>query len=288
MIGVFVDNELDYGRVRESLYSPSCSKAFAQWLPTRYASVDALNRAWACPGQERHYAAFGDVASAMPRPQDHGDPVVGDFEAFARHMVKTFVDFSIATIRKYDPKVLVISNRFNAPQSENSFEAFQTSFGLVADLFSAYDLIGFNMYPTGRDHFTRDELDALQWLHGKTGKPILIGEWGISSEDTGIISPRWRYQTVPTMEDRKRGYENCLHQLVSLPYVVGAHWFKWANGYGIGGQAGKDGRNCGFLQDDNRPYLDFVDHVKKVNAEVVKAKRKPDFTVDDIRFRKCE
>jgi hypothetical protein len=269
LVAYFVDNEIQWTGIHRYLQSAACRRELIRWLRAKYGNdVRALNAAWK--------TELKDFEAAATQVKDIGrnQPAFPDVRAFVRHLVQEYVTATTRALRSADPRRIVISNRFNPPQALGSVPAFQEEVGDFLDLFSAYDVIGVNLYPMGGDHFTEDQIACLEWIHRKTGRPILIGEWAIHSDESGIRARRWRFNTVATDAARSQGYANCMAQLALLPYVVGAHWFKWANGYG---SDGNDSRNSGLLDDANVPYESFVKRISAVNRQVQNAQRDPEF-----------
>ena len=76
-----------------------------------------------------------------------------------------------------------------------------------------------------------------------------------------------------------------IHTFYNLPFVVGAHWFKWSNGYGFGDNAGKDPRSCGLIDDWNLPYTGLVKAVIETHKAIAKAGRRKDFKIGDLPWR---
>jgi hypothetical protein len=84
------------------------------------------------------------------------------------------------------------------------------------------------------------------------------------------------------MKERGEAYRRTMISWAYLPYMVGAHFYKWGNGYGPVGRY--RGRNAGIVNDQNEPYQPFVDMVAKTNYDVLHAKRKAGGLVKDFEY----
>ncbi|MEI6167582.1 MAG: hypothetical protein WCS52_10330 [bacterium] len=256
LFAVCLDNELPWAELPKLIYSPACRREFENFAKQKFkGSID-----------------------------DNNDLVY----EFLRHYVKEYFAFQISTVRKYRPDILIIGQRLPCANAMDSFGRMKYIYDWCLDLFSVYDMIGLNMYPQGQDHFTHDQMKTLEYFHQKTGRPIIITEWCICCEESGVPTtvgwPLW--STVPTWEDRGNGYKNCLTQLASLPFVVGAHWFSSYNGYVWHNGVRFPGYNHGFYQDDFVPNPVFLKKAVEANRIVTQMERKADFTVDDIHYLK--
>jgi hypothetical protein len=94
-----------------------------------------------------------------------------------------------------------------------------------------------------------------------------------------------REATLDTDKQRGESYKKMVFTGYNLPFVVGAHWFKWANGYGFGHNAGNDPRSCGLIDDWNRPYASIVKAIRETHEAIAKAGRKADFRIGDLPFK---
>jgi len=279
---VCLDNELPWAELPQAIYSPACRREFADFAKTKFKGrIDGYNQRF-----HTGLKTFQELENNMPQRSggDHDELI---FE-FLRHYIREYFAFQIATVRKYRPDCLIIGQRIPFATAMDGFNRTKAIYDWCIDLFSVYDLIGLNVYPQGQDHFTRDQMQTIEYFHKRTGRPLVITEWCICCEQSGVPTtvgwPLW--STVPTWEDRGNGYRNCLTQLASLPYVVGAHWFSSYNGYTWIDGVRHPAYNHGFYQDDFMPNPVFLQKVVEANKAVTQMDRKADFTIDDIKYRK--
>ena len=274
LIGYFVDNETGFEGIYRSVYSSAASMAFIDWLRSSYGSINELNKTWGTG-----FGEFESIIAEKPDPDKLGSSAKKDFLAFERVIVKKYVDFTVAAIRKYDPNHLVISNRFAIGQ-DPLFKRIKAAGDKYLDIFSAYDIIALNLYPVNnKPYYSKKRYEILDYYFRKTGRPILISEFGMGSRESGIKpSKSWAHRYLDTDRDRGKMYGNILPNLVRLPYTVGLQWFTWGNRYGqenMPGGAGNTPRNCGVVDDAGVPYPDLVKAMKKVNSGLDAVKRNP-------------
>lgn len=283
LIGYFVDNETGFEGIYRSFYSSAVSKVFVDWLESRYGDVSELNKTW-----ETSFRKFEDIPIQKPDPDKLGSRGKKDFLAFERVVVKEYVDFTIATVKKYDPNHLIISNRFSLGK-DIYFKQIKAVGEKYLDIFSAYDIIALNMYPVNnKPYFSRKRYEILDFYHQHTGRPILIAEFGMGSHESGIEPcENWAHRYLDTDRERGEMYGNILPNLVRIPYTVGLQWFTWGNRYGqenMKGGRGNSPRNCGVVDDAGVPYADLVKAMKKVNNQLDRINRDANFSTRDIKI----
>jgi hypothetical protein len=246
LIGYWTDNEIQMhdplspGQgVMDRFWSPGCQAEISRWLRERYHDdIAALNARWSSGHHTYAYGSFGDIATDKPTSRGPDDPVAPDLKAFVRHLIKTYCDTYVALWKKHDPRHLVCSNRFAGQ--------FDTDF---ADLLSAFDLIACNSYPRsrwGQTEFDQAQLDWLRRLSERSGRPVIVSEWGTMARDTGLTNVWGR---LDTQAQRGQAYATVLDQLWQQDYVVGAHWFGW------GDSTDAERANWGLVDAFDRPYL---------------------------------
>lgn len=250
--GYFVGNEPSLASptapyLYNYIWSEHASQEFVSWLKARYkGDIARLNQAWSSRGQQYAFSNFDEVLKARPQPLGPNDPVRKDLLAFERHLVKTYIDFTYETIKKYDPNHLVIS-----PRLETGFNINYPNL----DLLARYDIVAVNFYCHGEEGFLADCIEKLRRLHKLTGRPIMITEWGggkLIDESTG--SQEGAYQ-----EARARLYQKGIMQLASLPFVVGAHWHMLYDAQGY---------NFGLLNSQAEPYEALVKAAREANRRL--------------------
>ena len=264
--GWFMDNEIDYGSLFEYIWGDYSALEFIKFLQTKYNEINALNTSWTSDFGRFNYASFEDILSDKPSPVEWDDPLYADFVAFERIMMKEYIDYTYDMVKEMDPNHLIISNRLNLGPMGSLYRTI--------DLWSKYDIICVNMYPENLFFgFDKGELEILDWVHEKTGKPVILGEWSIPALDSKLYDfgedpydrpLDWSWpQVVRDQRERAMAYRTCMMQLASKPYMLGAAWFKVLDVYSESRRA-----NRGLIDDNHQPFQDFVEVFRSTNLEI--------------------
>ena len=92
-------------------------------------------------------------------------------------------------------------------------------------------------------------------FYAKTKRPILITEYSFSAMENQSGDPNTHGADVslPTQADRVEHLDRYAHQALNLPYLVGLHWFNWAD---QSPEGRFDGENCdyGLVDINNGEY----------------------------------
>ncbi len=169
------------------------------------------------------FASFQDILVRKPEPEYQKKAVYNDFKLFEGEIIRKYVDVTLGMIRKEDPDHLIFTTRFNRGGGYLPYLGF----------YKGFDGIGVNIYPKNFvNGLSAGEIAILKLVHEKTGKPILIGEWSVPSEDSGFYdnsnSPDFSWAClVKTQQERASQAAQVLRDFYNLPFVVGAHWFTW-------------------------------------------------------------
>jgi hypothetical protein len=120
-----------------------------------------------------------------------------------------------------------------------------------------------NIYPANLSPgLNPAERQIFRFVHEKTGRPLLIGEWSVPALDSGLYNnPNkldWSYkETVDTQRERARQAARVLTDFYNLPYMVGAHWFIWRDIDNDKRQA-----NRGLFKVSGEPWTELQDALK--------------------------
>lgn len=288
-IGYFTDNEIAMGFMHKHMWGPHAISAFVELLKSRYPSVKALNKAWSTRENVYQYKSISPKELRKKPPVFYyGSKVMDeDLKAFEVLLVRTYMDTVISTIRKHDPNHMLLFNRFATANSDILPHVEH----LLPEL-ARFDIIAANLYPhpeNGEAVADYNGRKALEWttaLNKYSGRPVLIGEFGTASREAGLLVRRWRPRTLDTDAQRGESYKKMIYTWYNLPFTVGAHWFRWDNGYGFGDNLMNDPRNCGLIDDHDQPYPDLLKAVREAHRAINDAGRRADFTLDDLPLPK--
>ncbi|MFQ5769761.1 MAG: beta-galactosidase [bacterium] len=278
LVGYFVDNEINFKNLTAYLHSKACRKELARWLSERYQNnIGKLNQTWSTSDKKYAYRSFVEIGDNIP-DQDPTSNCENELKAFVRYLIKSYIDFTVETIRKYDKDHLIISNRFALGTKTRALEEVDD----FIDLFDRYDIVCTNLYARSGGSYTPDQMALLQYLYEKTECPLLIGEFSFHAKESDIPLDYWGVKIVDTMKERGEAYRCSMMSWAYLSYMVGAHFYKWCNGYGPVGRY--RGRNSGIVNDQNQPYQPFIDMATQANYDVLHARRKPRGHVKDFEY----
>lgn len=272
-------------------------------IATPYPTPADLNKRWSSAYHSYNYRSFADVYGRdKPYIRAHDDPVTYDLYAFERVIYKIYVDTIIDNIRQVETNFIartgqgfyhpIFSNRFDVG-TPAALEALRRNM----DIFSRFDAIAVNWYP---DYNQSSTYHPREWMeivkatfHDTTGRPLYIAEYGVAAEDADDYSAvpyltvaRWREKTVEHQYQRGWAYHNLVSTWANLPYVIGANWFKWPNGYG--NPNGSDVRDSGLVDDNDNYYVHLTDNIRSVNKQINSISRSGTFSLDNIDWISVE
>lgn len=263
-----------------------------------YLSIDNVNHAWSSRYHTYSYRAYEDIAGDdKPYIRTHDDPVLGDLFAFERLIYKIYVDTIVNNIRRVENRYFGNDQNYWRPIFSNRFDTISPAsldaLGRNMDLFKQFDIIAINWYPGfngSKTYHPKDWMETVENIfYTSTERPLYISEFGLASEDGDDFSSnpplfvaRWREKTVEYQYQRGWAYVNFVSTWANLPYVIGADWFQWSNGYGA--PPGKDVRNSGLVDDRDHYYGPLADNVRSVNRVIQNITRNGLFGIDDIEW----
>lgn len=125
-------------------YSPSAQQAFRRWLRQRYASIDALNEAWAGSFWSTRYAHFDQVR--LPNPtlaaEDKLSPhALLDLARFQADTTAQFLDGQAALLRERSRDQWITTNYTNVTTGTDPRRAKELDFST----FTLYPVAGANI-----------------------------------------------------------------------------------------------------------------------------------------------
>lgn len=165
--------------------------------------------------------------------------------------------FSIVTksIRKYDPNHLSLGSRFYS--SEKNVKEFMQAAGKYLDVISI------NYYNT----WTPSQSNMDKWEKW-SGKPLLITEFYVKAEDSGLANLSGAGWLVKNQSDRGLFYQNYCLSLLQSKSCIGWHWFKYQDNDPTFTKAdpSNNDANKGIVNNDYKVYQSLLDEMKKLNT----------------------
>ncbi|HXL73092.1 MAG TPA: hypothetical protein VN963_05640, partial [bacterium] len=227
LIGYFLDNELpwwgDYGWNAANqktlleryaaipLDSPD-KAALKSFFENRYGNdMDQFNNVW-----NTSMKSFDEMEAPFTMiPQTKKQKA--DASAWAGVVAERYFSVTVAAIKAVDPNHLILGVRF----------AGETPWEVVEACGKYCDVVSVNIYSKSGDLDTK----LMDNFYAKTKRPILISEYSFSADENQSGDPNTKGADVrlPTQADRAEHLDRYAHQALNLPYLIGLHWFEWAD-----------------------------------------------------------
>ena len=174
---------------------------------------------------------------------------------WAGHVAERFFRAAHDAIRKHDPGRLILGSRFAGKPPR-----------AVAEAIAPFtDVVSVNLYtPSGMP-----DLGFLRNLHALTRRPILIGEysWRARENRSGLANSKGAEVTVQTQQDRAERLLIFAGALAKEPYLVGMHWFQYADQPPAGRSLDGENSNYGLVDIEDEPYAEVTGAMPRVLAD---------------------
>lgn len=250
LLGVFIDNELDWGhgsaRISATvLGNPAempVKQAVLAHLRERFEGIEALNRELGTG-----FAGWSDLEKPIeltPEQRKRGEKIFADLDS--RIAGKYFAGCREAMDQAL-PGVLYLGPRFHGNCSEE-----------VMRVAARYcDVVSFNIYEELPGDRNADELAR------ELDFPVIIGEWHFGATDRGMFHPGLR--PALDQEDRASKYAAYLRAAVAAGWCVGAHWFQYID-QPLTGRFDGENYAIGFIDVSDDPYPEMITAAREVHA----------------------
>jgi len=160
-------------------------------------------------------------------------------------------------IRKYDPNHCFLGSRFHGAEL-NYPEVFKAAGAYV-------NVMAVNYYRA----WTPSQEKLAMWSR-ESGRPILITEWYVKGEDSGLPNNSGAGWIVKTQRDRGLFYQNFTLGLLESKVCVGWHWFKYMDNDPSVPNAEPSNRdsNKGIVTARYEPYSELLEPMKRLNERI--------------------
>ncbi|MBC7234909.1 MAG: beta-agarase [Chloroflexi bacterium] len=263
LLGYFLDNEFDwYGhRQGKSMLARFMSldaqapgkRALVELLRERHGGqIGHLNNAWDLDLQ--NFEQVQGLEALCPGPRADAGAVAADEEAFVGLVAERYFAECERAIRTVDPNHMILGVRFA---------------GVTAPI-SVIEACGRHCEIISVNNYSYDApVEALQTVFDATWRPIMITEWSFKAMDSGLPNTKGAAIPVYTQEDRAEGYERYATQALSVPCVVGLHWFQYTDQPLLGRALDGENSNYGVVDVRDEPYSTLVERMRVVNARAI-------------------
>ena len=263
LIGYFLDNELpwwgEFGwhasdqkslleRYARTPAGNAGKAALRDFLKQRYAGdIAHFNRAY-----RTSLASFDELGKPLELAV-RGHAARRDADEFAGIVADRFFSVTTRALRERDPNHLQLCVRF----------AGEVPWPVVRVAARYCDVISVNQYQASGD-INRGLLDD---FYAASHKPILLTEYSFSATEnqSGDPNTKGAMVTVRTQQERAEHAARFANQALALPYLVGLHWFEWADESPQGRFDGED-QNYGLVDIHDATYALLTQAQQRVNG----------------------
>jgi len=245
-IGYFVDNELGWGNgdrlMAQVLTCPAkqaAKREMAGFLKAKYKTIGALNEAWG----STHGSWSGLLAFEGEPDRDKAGP---DLAAFGDRFAARYFKVCRDEVKRVAPKNLYLGCRFAG-----------AGYPYAEKVASRYcDVVSYNIY--------RRTIKGVDFSAGQRA-PLIIGEFHMGALDRGMLHTG--LVAVKDQEERGRGYEAYMRDVLDDPRFVGAHWFQYMD-QATTGRGDGENYQIGFLDSVDTPYPEIVSASRRVGYDM--------------------
>jgi hypothetical protein len=252
LLGYFTDNELPWGSIErpgETLLAQflafadeaSGRKALLSVLVQRHLNIEELNAVWGTA-----YDSFNDIGRV---PQVGSRIPETDIEAFQREVAREYFRVVHDALRAVDRYHLILGPRFAGNVPRPVLEA-------MGEYVDAVSLVVREAAPPA---------DELRRIHRVTGWPVIVAEFGAGAAvRAGQGSSAVGAQIL---EERAQRYEEFVPSALTLPMVVGVHWFSYVDQWEED-RWGGERVQIGLVSRHDEPHYTLVETVSRINAGI--------------------
>lgn len=280
LIGWFTDNELQWYadtifafHLHNEKPSRTREKLIELFRENYKGDFSALQKDFDV-AQAAHFEELGHRGTVTLKPLGQGLDLVNKFTFL---VAERYYQLVHDAIRKHDTNHLILGDRYMSYCPPVVARAAGPYIDVISTNFDWPDWMTGNL-PT---HY-------LQMLHDESGKPVLITEWYVAAKEnrSGNRNRGVSFTIVPDQEQRAITAERRLAKLLSEPYIVGAHWFRYADEPTNGRSSDGEDFNFGLVDIHDKPYEKLVASMRRVNQQAneihARAKTKDDSSVTSV------
>ena len=236
VVGIYSDNELQTPKLEN------------------YLKLDTSN-----PAQRPNYeAALAWLQNRKGKTEVSAEDItMVDRLEFAGYAFERYFRIVTEAIEGADPNHLYIGSRFMGPNYRNPF------IWKAAEPYC--DVVAVNYYACWGPR-----LDEVAYWQTLCRRPIMITEFYVKGEDSGLPNTTGAGWVVPTQADRGRFYQHYILGLLESRVCVGWHWFKYQDNdpEKKNAELSNIDSNKGIVDIRYEPHTEFVEMMEEINREV--------------------
>jgi len=234
LLGYFSDNELSFP-----------SSMLVTWLGLT-------------PGNSSYEEAWRWLRERYGPGATTGQVTTQDRYDFLGHVWGQYYKVVNQAIKLSDPNHLYLGSRLFSSDKDRP-EIFR-------ELGPYVDVISVNHY----SQWTPD-INRIRMWEQQSGRPVIITEFYVKGEDSGMPNNTGAGWVVHTQNDRGLFYQNFVLALLESKVCVGWHWFKYAdNDPDSNPDPSNIDSNKGIVSNRYEPYNDLLENMWLINARVQK------------------
>jgi hypothetical protein len=260
LLGYFSDNEL--GWWDDSLFEyylkqprANATRVVLMKLLREHYGSDVLRLRQDFETDAKSFNELDGHAALTLKPGGQGAAVVDKFMFL---VAERYYKLAHDAIRRYDSHHLLLGDRYHGYVPRAVAQAAVPYVDVISTNYSADWADG------------RISEFYLSSLYQATRKPILVTEFYQSATENrsgNRNSSAW-FPVVATQRERARSFRNNVTELASLPFVVGAHWFQYADEPTRGRSDGED-YNFGLVDINDRPYEELTATARALSTKSI-------------------
>jgi len=259
LIGYFTDNELRWGPDwRSPNHLLDDFMKLPAGSPGKRIAVDTVKEVF---GNDvalldevlgADFDSFDRLLDYTGKLPDH--PLIAEARSrFLRRYAERYFSVCYDAVKRADPNHMILGCRFAvAPPRE-----------VLKTVRDYVDVVSINNYsltaPTG----------MLRHVYEVTGKPMMVTEFSFKAMDSGLPNTKGAGTPLKTQRERAEHCKRYVDTLLTLPFILGYHWFQYMDQPKEGRFDGENS-NFGLVKIDDEPYRLLVETFKQINFNAEK------------------
>jgi len=217
-----------------------------EFLQQKYhGNISELNKAWNINAK-----SFPDVTNHLKDTGINRQVYNQDRDDFLFVVATEYFHVTTTAIKGSDPNHLILGCRADTLPDP-----------VIKALVPYVDVVDVHSYTTNAP------LERLAHTYALSKKPIILGEFSFTAVDSNLPNTRGARSGIAntTQSDRARAYRNYVEPLLKVPYVIGYHWWQWADEPSTGRWPDGENSNYGLVHIDDDVYAALTSEMTTVN-----------------------
>lgn len=208
---------------------------------------------------ERYHDVAANWLEEQGIPEASGINDIDVQRRFAAFLYEAYLCQVSAAIKKYAPNHMYQGSKLTGNNHGLSNPYAFSVLGTYCDAISV------DYY-----HVWTPSSAKLEMWSEQSGKPLILAEWYVKGEDSGLPNTTGVGYTVPTQTDRGRYYQNYIIGALKNKSVVGWHWFRYMDNDPEDASATSSNidANKGVVKVNMDRYTGILDQMKMLNNNV--------------------